>query len=468
MGLNGALALMALAEPVDLFLLPAVFVAGAVLASLVPRRRGRPVAPPWFDRLRAEPPDIAAGEGGGFVAILEVDRFATLRRDIGARLANRLLAHVAERVAADLDGCEIGRTGRTSIEFAFVAADLEAARTALTALVKRLTKRITIDELTFDLTVLIGAAQASADATREEVLDHAAAAIATAQATRQPVCFADEESEDESGLDDIALMRDLRRAIEQNELRLHYQPKLRSRTNAIDSAEALLRWPHPTRGTVAIERLIRLAESTGAIRDLTEWVLAKAVADQARLAASGHDLTIYVNISGVLLPDAEFAGRALATVTSARGRIGFEVTETAVIQDPEGALANLRAFSAAGIKIAIDDYGSGLSSLSYLKQLPANELKIDQMFVSGLIDSHRDPLLVRSSIDLAHALDMEVTAEGVDDPLALSLLRVMGCDMIQGYLISPPIELAALQTFLTNFDHREHLSTPRLVIPKAG
>ncbi|WP_375403997.1 EAL domain-containing protein [uncultured Sphingomonas sp.] len=297
------------------------------------------------------------------------------------------------------------------------------------------------------------------------MLDHAAAAIATAQATRQSVCFADEKGEGESELDDIALIRDLRRAIEQGELRLHYQPKLRSRTNAIDSAEALLRWPHPTRGPVAIERLIRLAESTGAIRDLTEWVVAQAVTDQAKLAASGHDLTIYVNISGVLLPDVEFAARVLATVARAKGRIGFEVTETAVIEDPDGALTNLRAFSAAGIKIAIDDYGSGLSSLSYLKQLPANELKIDRMFVSGLIDSHRDPLLVRSSIDLAHALDMEVTAEGVDDPLALSLLRVMGCDLIQGYLISPPIELAALRKFLATFDPRQHLSAPRLVVP---
>ncbi len=443
----------------------AVFIAGAIFASIRTNRRVRPVAPPWFDRLRVAPLPELAATTGGFVAILEVDRFATLRRDIGARLANRVLAHVADRVAAELDGCEIGRTGRTSIEFAFVAVDVEAAREALVALVRKLTKRINVDDLTFDLNVLIGAAEADADATREEVLDHAAAAIATAQATRQSVCFADEKGEGESELDDIALIRDLRRAIEQGELRLHYQPKLRSRTNAIDSAEALLRWPHPTRGPVAIERLIRLAESTGAIRDLTEWVVAQAVTDQAKLAASGHDLTIYVNISGVLLPDVEFAARVLATVARAKGRIGFEVTETAVIEDPDGALTNLRAFSAAGIKIAIDDYGSGLSSLSYLKQLPANELKIDRMFVSGLIDSHRDPLLVRSSIDLAHALDMEVTAEGVDDPLALSLLRVMGCDLIQGYLISPPIELAALRKFLATFDPRQHLSAPRLVVP---
>jgi EAL domain-containing protein (putative c-di-GMP-specific phosphodiesterase class I) len=297
----------------------------------------------------------------------------------------------------------------------------------------------------------------------EEALDHAAAALASAQAMRLPVCFAD-EADAEEGCDEVALIRDLRRAIEEGELRLFYQPKLRSRTNTIDSAEALLRWPDREGGPVSIERLIRLAESTGAIRDLTEWVVGQAVADQARLAQAGYDLTIYANISGVLLPDAGFARRVLGMTAAARSRIGFEVTETAVIGDPAGALANLHAFADGGIKIAIDDYGSGLSSLSYLKQLPAHELKIDRMFVSGLVDSHRDPLLVRSSIDLAHALDMEVTAEGVDDPMALSLLRVMGCDMVQGYLISHPLPIDGLERFLAEFDHRQHLTAPKLVV----
>ena len=434
-------------------------------AGLAPK----PVAPPprqaWFAPLRDDSAD--ADGRGGFVAILEVDRFATLRRDIGFRLANRVLGHVAERISRALAGAEIGRTGRTTVEFAFDAPDADAARRALEGLARSLSERIVVDDVTFDLGVLIGAAAAEPGVGREEVLDHAAAALAGAHATRRPVRFADEEAETEA-LDELALMRDLRRAIDGGELQLHYQPKLRSRTNKIDSGEALLRWTHPTRGPVAIEQVIRLAESTGAIRDLTEWVVARAVADQARLARAGHDLLVYVNISGVLLPDADFATRALATLKRARGRIGFEVTETAVIQDPDGALANLRRFSEAGIRIAIDDYGSGLSSLSYLKQLPASELKIDRMFVSGLIDSHRDPLLVRSSIDLAHALDMEVTAEGVDDPLALSLLRVMGCDLIQGYLISPPLGVDAFERFLSTFDHREHLSVPRLVVPDTG
>lgn len=449
------------------YVLLAALVACAALA--VAPRRARVLAGivPWFQPMRAGAEPDAASSAGTFVAILEVDRFATLRRDIGFRLANHVLSHVASRVLAELDVCEVGRTGRTSVEFAFHARDSAAAREALAGLVRSLSERITVDGVTFDLSVLIGAAQAVVGVSREEVLDHAAAALATAQDKRETIRFAQEDAEDDHGIDDIVLMRDLRRAIEGRELRLHYQPKLRSRTNTIDSAEALLRWPHPTRGQVSIERVIHLAESTGAIRDLTEWVVSQAVADQARLAAAGHDLTVYVNISGVLLPDADFAERVLRTVAGSNGRIGFEVTETAVIQDPDGALANLRAFSEAGIKIAIDDYGSGLSSLSYLKQLPAHELKIDQMFVSGLIDSHRDPLLVRSSIDLAHALDMEVTAEGVDDPMALSLLRVMGCDLVQGYLISPAIEVGELERFLDGFDG-EHLDVPRLIIPEPG
>lgn len=435
----------------------------AVLAaSVVATRRARwSRARSWFGELRAGIAPALEGRPADFVAILEVDRFATLRRDIGFRLANALLDHVAARIAAELDECEIGRTGRSSVEFAFRAAGKDAARAALLRLIGSLSERITLEDVAFDLHVLVGAAAVDHAESREAVLDHAAAALDR----REPLRFADEE---EHGLDEVALVRDLRRAIEADELRLHYQPKLRSRTGAIDSAEALLRWPRADGGLVSTERVIRLAESTGAIRDLTEWVVDRAVSDQARLAAAGHDLTVYVNVSGVLLPDAHFIRALLIKLAAADGRIGLEVTETAVIQDPDAALANLRALADAGVRIAIDDYGSGLSSLSYLKQLPAAELKIDRMFISGLTESHRDPLLVRSSIDLAHALDMEVTAEGVDDPLALQLLRVMGCDLVQGYLISPPLPLPELEAFLRDFQADEHLQAPKLNLPRAG
>lgn len=431
-----------------------------------PDQPGLPSGDAMFDRLRDRLDRAGAAEGARtFIAVAEIERFATLRRGIGTQLANRLLTRVVESIDTALDHCEIGRTNRTTVEFAFRAPDLVAATERLAALVSVLEARIELDGYTFDLSVVIGFADNDGSA-REELIDQAAAALADAQSRHAKVGFAAHIAPVADQFDDLVLMRDLPRAMAADELELHYQPKLRSRTNSIDSAEALLRWIHPERGPVPTDRLIELAENTGAIRDLTEWVLARAVADQQRFAERGHDLVVYVNISGILLPDADFAERALALVAAVPGKIGFEITETAVIDDPDGALANLRAFTEAGVKIAIDDYGSGLSSLAYLKQLPANELKIDRMFVSGLTQSHRDPLLVRSSIDLAHALEMEVTAEGVDDPMALSLLRVMGCDLVQGYLISPPLPFDALDAFLADSGQLDRLAAPAKGVAK--
>ena len=426
-----------------------------------PDAAGLPGHHALFERLRGALDQNVAADGlCTYVAIVEIERFASLRRGIGTQLANRLLAHVADTVIDMLDHCEIGRTNRTTIEFAFRAPDRDEALARLDALARLLEQRIELDGFNFDLPIVIGFADCEVGTLREELIDQAAAALAAAQHRHAKVGYAEHTEAVDDSFEDLVLMRDLPRAMAADELELHYQPKLRSRTNRIDSAEALLRWTHAERGPVPVDRLIELAENTGAIRDLTEWVLARAVADQRRFAAKGHDIVVYVNISGILLPDRDFAKAAVALVATAPGRIGFEITETAVIDDPDGALANLGAFSEAGIKIAIDDYGSGLSSLAYLKQLPANELKIDRMFVSGLTKSHRDPLLVRSSIDLAHALEMEVTAEGVDDAMALSLLRVMGCDLVQGYLISPPLPAAELEAFLADDSQLERLAPP--------
>ena len=245
-----------------------------------------------------------------------------------------------------------------------------------------------------------------------------------------------------------SLADDLSDAIERNEFFLVHQPKMRARSGEVNAVETLVRWRHPTRGLIGPNDFIALAEEKGEMRRLTEWVIRQTIVEQASLAACGHSVTFNVNISARVLPDRDFAEWALATVSGASGPIGFEITETAMIADPEGALRNLHLFADAGIKVAIDDYGAGLSSLAYLKQLPAHELKIDRMFISGLSSSHRDPLLVRSTIDLAHALDMEVTAEGVDSPAALALLKVMGCDVIQGFLIAMPMALGDLRAFL--------------------
>ena len=253
------------------------------------------------------------------------------------------------------------------------------------------------------------------------------------------------------------LADDLDAAIVRGEFFLEHQPKLRARTGKIEGVETLIRWTHPERGLIGPNDFIGIAEECGEIRRITEWVIRQTIIEQRALAHCGHLISCTVNISAFLLADRDFANWALDTIRSAVGPIGLEITETAMIADPAGALRNLHLFADAGIRIAIDDYGAGLSSLAYLKQLPAHELKIDRMFVSGLSTSHRDPLLVRSTIDLAHALDMEVTAEGVDTPSAQALLRVMGCDLMQGFLIAKPMPIGELRTWLEARDENEPL-----------
>ena len=413
---------------------------------------------PWSD-LRSGPAGAIrpAAAMPCFVAVAEIDRFRELRPRIGYTLANALVAAVAERIGTALPGSQVGRIGRRSVEFAFTADDPALAERVLDALAAALAQPFTVDGLTFDLSITTGAVALNGGMLDDEQIDAAGVAIATAREGRRLVHLATAVAGAPDGFDQLTLIRDLRPALARDETALHYQPKLQSRTETIESVEALLRWVHPTLGPVRIDKLIELAEATGAIRELTHWAIDRALADRAALAAAGYPLTVFVNISGVLVADPAFAAWALARLAHAGGAIGFEITETAVISDPTVALDHLQRFAAAGIKIAIDDYGSGLSSLAYLKQLPAHELKIDRMFVSGLTESHRDPLLVRSSIDLAHALEMEVTAEGVDDPLSLSLLRVMGCDMIQGYQVSPALPLAELVVFLAEQRHRTRL-----------
>ncbi|CAN5314971.1 hypothetical protein BH09PSE2_BH09PSE2_18630 [soil metagenome] len=297
--------------------------------------------------------------------------------------------------------------------------------------------------------VVLAAAAAADGVPLSEPLGAAEQALARAEAQGVKFSlFCEQERSDAS--ERLALMRDLRAALRAGELTVAYQPKLNLRTGRVDLAEARVRWTHPVRSVVGPDLFIELAEDTGDIRAITEHVLTQAVRDQAALAAAGPPPTISVNISGRLVADEAFCRLALAICAEATGRICVEITETGVIADPDRALRNLHAFVDAGVGVSIDDYGSGLSSLAYLKTLPASELKIDKAFVLGLTTSHRDPLIVRSTIDLAHALDMEVTAEGVDDPSALALLQVMGCDRVQGFYISRPLAFAAFQAFLSS------------------
>ena len=361
--------------------------------------------------------DACAGpESRRLVCIAEIDRFAALRQRMGYTTSNVLIGELADRVRNALPGCDLGRVGRTSVEFAFAAGSLDEAGDRLARVVAEVERPFRVDDIDFDLTVTIGAVDAGDREIDDRQIDAAVAALRIAQERHEKVALQQADAAQPGALDDLSLVRDLRRALKRDELALHYQPKLRSRTETIDSAEALLRWDHPELGPVRIDKLIELAEATGAIRELTFWVIDRALADRARLAALGHPLTIFVNISGVLLPDTAFADWALSRLAGAKGTIGFEITETAVIERSRrwrSAICSASPRPASRSPSTITARACRRSPIS--SSFPRDELKIDRMFVKGLTESQRDPLLVRSSIDLAHALEMEVTAEGVDD-----------------------------------------------------
>jgi EAL domain-containing protein (putative c-di-GMP-specific phosphodiesterase class I) len=353
----------------------------------------------------------------------------------------------------------IAAAGRAVIEIAFERESPEEAADDIDRISKGFLRALDLDGEPHQLEMHFGVAAAPL-VEDDEVLLAEAAESALDQARIDGRVVMLDLSRADLAFDKLTLMRELPRAIANGEMFLQYQPKVHVRRQEIASAEALVRWQHPTRGLILPGDFISVAEQAGEISTLTLWTLRQVIEDQKKLREDGFDMLLFVNISGQLLADPAFVDEVCGMLATADAKLGFEITETAVIRDPESAIRHLQFFADSGVTLAIDDYGAGLSSLAYLKKLPARELKIDKMFVTQLTSSNRDPLIVRSTIDLAHALEMEVTAEGVETPSALALLSVMGCDMVQGFLISRPLGLDAFRKFLADDGHLENASGP--------
>ena len=393
-------------------------------------------------------PMARSAEGRLVVAALGVDRFAHVRGAIGYGLAAALIGEIGQRLRTLHPGRPLARLSTDVLGLAFLADDPDAARSLALRLLGDLEAPLSLGDNTIDVSLTIGLAiQGEHDDLVASIVERAAVALDQARAARlktavfDPVAYGDPSA-------NLSLMSEMMAGLDQGQMLLHHQPKLDLREGKVNGAEVLIRWRHPARGLIAPDRFIPMAEETGHIGALTEWVLARALEEQSLIRHNGHELTTSVNLSGRLLGDAGFASRALEMVRGAPGALCFEITETAVIENPEIALRTIERFKAAGIGISIDDYGSGLSSLAYLKQIRADELKIDKAFVLKIDESHRDALLVRSTIDMAHSLGLKVTAEGVETEAALSLLAGMGCDIAQGYLVARPMPLKELLMFL--------------------
>ncbi len=251
----------------------------------------------------------------------------------------------------------------------------------------------------------------------------------------------------------FALLSDLKIAVAQNELELCYQPKISMLGKAV-GLEALLRWNHPRRGLIMPDAFIGIAEQTGAVREVTRYVIAKAVQQQAQWVSNGLRQPIAVNISARDLQDdsfPRFVANMLAEHGVAAALLRFEITERALMDNLDAAAQTLRALQQIGIRVSLDDYGTGYATLTHISQLPVSELKIDRSFVTDLTADTRNFAIVLSTVQMGHRLGMTVVAEGVETMAELDAVRESGCDEVQGYYFSKPLVASEVEQWMRSY-----------------
>jgi diguanylate cyclase len=379
-----------------------------------------------------------------FVIAAQIDDFDALKLAIEANGVGGLLRRIAERLTVASGTEAIYRSeDRTLVWLSPLPIDeLEAQLAGLRALMRSPFetggRRLGVS-LTFGV----------ADVDMADPAGHAA--HAASQAKRTGKFWRLHTIEEGAAISaQLALLGDLDDALRNGGIAVLYQPKLNLATRRIDAVEALVRWNHPERGLLPPDCFIPLFEERGRLDELTLAVIAQALADAQGWRGRGLQIGVAINISAALLTSESFEARALALVTQAglaAGQVTFEVTESAQFEDVDLAIAALERLRAAGIRISMDDYGTGQSALNYLKLLPLSELKIDRMFVAQAHVDKGDAMLVRSTVQLAHELGLKVVAEGIEERACLEFLEQIGCDYAQGYFVGRPLaaaELAAL------------------------
>ena len=398
---------------------------------------------PNLQALEAEVDALSAdGSGEDIVAItIGIDRFHKVRGAIGFELSSQMLVDLARRLECLSPEARIGRVSTEALGLVLSVADREALAVIAGQISDMANQPVSLRNEPVDRHATLGLASlADARHAGLTVIECAGVAIDQARTRQDRIAWFDADAYgDPTRM--LSLMSRMSRGLDAGDLFLAYQPKFDLRTQTITACEALLRWIDPERGFIGPDDFIPMAEETGHILPLTEWVLDRAITDQVRMKAAGHDLQVSINISGRLISDPRFIATALDRLAGRAGRICFEITETAVIDNPELALSHMNRLREAGVSMSIDDYGAGLSSLAYLRSIPAQELKIDKAFVLELERSQGDRLLVKSTVDLAHSLGLKVVAEGVESAEAAAILAGMGADYAQGYHFGKPMPL---------------------------
>ena len=384
--------------------------------------------------------------------MLDLDRFKDINDTLGHHIGDQILADVGIRLSGNLRNVDtVARLGGD--EFAVLlpdTSDLEAEKIAL-KIIKELQNTFHIGELQLFVGVSIGIAtypEHGKDV--KSLMQHADVAMYTAKHNQQGHAFYDPD-EDKHSIGRLSLTNDLRHALEHQQLQLHYQPKQDISNGNTIGMEALLRWQHPDYGAISPEHIINLAEQTGLITPLTYWVLEEAIKYCSGLMEQNIKLYIAVNLSVHILKDEQLVNKIrdiLQHYKLPSNNLTLEITENAMMTNPAHAINILTTLNSMGIQLSIDDFGTGFSSLSYLKKLPVHELKIDKSFVMHMMQDNNDEMIVHSTINLAHNLNLHVVAEGVEDAVALQRLKQMGCDTAQGYYISHPLPESDMEVWL--------------------
>jgi diguanylate cyclase (GGDEF)-like protein/PAS domain S-box-containing protein len=383
----------------------------------------------------------------GSVAVLfcDLDRFKVVNDSLGHDAGDRLLVDVAKRIVTALRPADtVARFGgdEFTILCEDIAGEIEAA-TIAQRIVDVFRDPFLLEDGEVFLATSLGIAIARGNDDRaEDLIRDADAAMYRAKERGKGRYEIFDEAMRADAVARLETESALRRAVERGELRLHYQPEVNLATGAVRGFEALVRWDHPQRGLLGPNAFIPLAEETGLIVPIGEWVLREACTEAARWAAvSSEPLTLSVNLSARQLAQQDLVAmvrRAMAETGIDPATLCLEITESAVMESGSATTAQLRALKSLGIRLAIDDFGTGFSSLAHLRRFPVDVLKIDGTFVAGLGHEPQDASIAAAVISLAHALGLDTVAEGIETEEQLTILRSLGCDLGQGYLFGRP------------------------------
>ncbi|MGB8692824.1 MAG: EAL domain-containing protein [Steroidobacteraceae bacterium] len=385
------------------------------------------------------------------IVMLDVQRFRDVNASVGHQVGDQLLKLLAARLGL-LAGAELpcARVGADQFVLACALHDSELMHRVL-VLSEELRSGVQLGELRLSIDIRAGISEWRAPrASVDDLLRQADVALLQAK-EQGTVAVVYEATHDAEHRRRVLVVAELRHALTGRGLSLHYQPLVNMTDRAVVGFEALLRWSHPTLGNISPVEFIPLAERASVLPDLSRWVLNTAIAQLGQWQRAGIDAEIAVNLSAADFADGELAARVLALLrehAAPASRLLLEVTESAIMREPQLAAQVMQQLRSAGVRFAIDDFGTGHSSLAQLHALPVDELKIDRAFVMNLERSSSNIAIVRTTIELGHGLGLKVVAEGIETPEVWATLLRLGCDLAQGYFISRPMAAEAVPTWL--------------------